>query len=153
MSITKKIDKLLEKYNEETNFLLEAEAEDATEELPKQKGNIEQQLITFLSENPNPSDKDMHSWTEENGFNVHEIETIAYKLATHMVNFLTGGDSVNKGVSKRGVDGNQLKLGMKIEEEHSTDPLITQKIALDHLSMDDLYYTHLKELEDKYEKK
>jgi hypothetical protein len=43
----------------------------------------------------------------------------------------------------------QLKIGIKIEQEHTTNPEIAREIALDHLGEDPRYYTKLKKMESK----
>lgn len=43
----------------------------------------------------------------------------------------------------------QLKLGMKVEQEHTNKPDVAREIALDHLSEDPRYYTKLKKVEGK----
>lgn len=47
-------------------------------------------------------------------------------------------------------DPEQLKMGIEVEKEHYSDIPTRTKIAKDHLREDPLYYTHLKEMEDKY---
>jgi hypothetical protein len=47
----------------------------------------------------------------------------------------------------------QLRMGRKVELEHTNDPAKANEIAKDHLSEDPKYYTHLKEMEDKYVEK
>ena len=44
----------------------------------------------------------------------------------------------------------QLKMGIKIEMEHTKDRTISEKIAKDHLDEDARYYTHLIEMEEKH---
>ena len=45
----------------------------------------------------------------------------------------------------------ELKKGIKVEMEHTPKRWLAEKIAKDHLSEGDpLYYTHLKEMEEKY---
>lgn len=55
---------------------------------------------------------------------------------------LPGGKGDN--LSPNDVDRNELKMGIKHEMEHTKDPKIATEIALDHLSEDPHYYTHLK---------
>lgn len=40
--------------------------------------------------------------------------------------------------------GKQLKMGIKEEKEHTSNPLIAEKIASDHLKETKDYYTRLK---------
>ena len=47
----------------------------------------------------------------------------------------------------------QLRMGISIEKEHTTNPRLAKEIAKDHLTEDRNYYTHLNEMEDKYMKK
>ena len=43
-------------------------------------------------------------------------------------------------------DEKQLKMGIAVEKEHTTDPKIAETIAKHHLSEDPKYYTKLKTL-------
>ena len=43
-------------------------------------------------------------------------------------------------------------MGIKVEMEHTTNPLIAEKITKDHLAENPKYYTYLKEMESKFEK-
>lgn len=52
----------------------------------------------------------------------------------------------------KGIDPRELEQGIKTEHEHTADPAIAKKIALDHLKEDPHYYTHLLEMEAKYRK-
>lgn len=42
------------------------------------------------------------------------------------------------------VDPEQLKIGITVEQEHTTDLALAEKIARDHLAEDPEYYTKLK---------
>lgn len=63
-------------------------------------------------------------------------------------NILSGG----KGDKRQSIDfdPDQLKMGIEIEREHTTDPEIAKEIAIDHLSEDPHYYTHLKQMEKQH---
>lgn len=41
----------------------------------------------------------------------------------------------------------QLKMGIKIEKEHTSDPKIAKRIAKDHLMENPRYYTYLNKME------
>lgn len=41
----------------------------------------------------------------------------------------------------------QLKMGIEVEKEHTTDIATAEEIALDHLGEDPNYYTKLKKIE------
>ena len=47
-------------------------------------------------------------------------------------------------------DADELALGIKTEMEHTDNEEEAKSIAKDHLKEDPSYYTHLKEMEDKY---
>jgi hypothetical protein len=47
---------------------------------------LRDQIISFLKDNPNPKDAELHAWAEKNKFDVHEVETEIYELATKFVN-------------------------------------------------------------------
>lgn len=44
-------------------------------------------------------------------------------------------------------DKAQLEIGIEIEMEHTDDPAVAQEIAMDHLTEDPEYYTHLRKME------
>lgn len=60
-----------------------------------------------------------------------------------MKQYLKGGKGDK--LSYKNVDREQLKLGIKHELEHTKNPKIAAEIALDHLSEDPEYYSHLKD--------
>lgn len=39
-------------------------------------------IVNFLKKNPNPSDAQMHDFAEEGGYNIHDLESHVYRLAT-----------------------------------------------------------------------
>ena len=48
-------------------------------------------------------------------------------------------------------DQEQLRMGIDVEMEHTDDPEIAKEIAMDHLTEDSKYYTHLKNMEEKFQ--
>ncbi len=106
------------------------------------------EFIKFLHENPNPSDSEVHEWAEENGLEVEEVEKQAYALATSMVDFLYGGLAFESGTTEDDVDPDELLMGIEVEMEHTNNELIAKKIAMDHLTEIDDYYTRLEEIEE-----
>jgi hypothetical protein len=53
-----------------------------------------------------------------------------------------GGKADN--VPKRGVNIYELQMGIKVEMEHTNDPVKSEEIARDHLAEDPNYYSKLK---------
>ena len=58
---------------------------------------------------------------------------------------------LGKGKKPSDFDPKQIEMGIKIEMEHTEDASIAEEIAMDHLTEDPEYYTHLTEMEKKYE--
>ena len=50
----------------------------------------------------------------------------------------------DKGNIMENIDPEQLKMGIEVEKEHTSDHALAQKIAMDHLKEDPKYYTKLK---------
>lgn len=50
------------------------------------------------------------------------------------------------------VDSEQLKMGIEVEYEHTNDPRIAERIALDHLAEFPDYYTRLAKMEEEAKK-
>lgn len=61
--------------------------------------------------------------------------------------FLNQGRAKEKGITENDVDPDELKRGIKIEYEHTSNELIAKRIALDHLAECDDYYTRLEKME------
>lgn len=49
-------------------------------------------------------------------------------------------------------DPSELMMGIKVEMEHTDNPIIAKAIAKDHLSELDDYYTRLKKMEEEGKK-
>lgn len=70
------------------------------------------------------------------------------KLAKELIE---GGKADGKATSE--FPKEQIAMGKKVEREHTNNPAMAEEISKDHLTEDKKYYTHLKEMEDKYVKK
>jgi len=46
----------------------------------------------------------------------------------------------------KGINKTQLNMGIRVEKEHTSNPKIAKKIAIDHILEDPKYYTKLKTL-------
>lgn len=104
---------------------------------------LRQELLAYLKGNPAPKDTDVHAIAEKHGVPASEVEQLLYRI---LAEFFHGGRS--KGVVKP-VDPEELKMGIAVEQEHTKDPAMTEKIARDHLAEDPKYYSKLKEMEKK----
>jgi len=110
----------------------------------------------FLKENPSPTDDQFHEWAEAHGFNVHRAEEKVYQLASSMakssgVNLV--GEADKKGLTKSQVRASELKKGVKVELEHTSDRGLAKQIAMDHLAEMPDYYTRLHKMEQEGKKK
>jgi hypothetical protein len=59
--------------------------ESEPEETENENVPTEEQLIAWFKKHPNPEDEDLHKWVEDNGWNIHEVEDMAYKLVTDYI--------------------------------------------------------------------
>lgn len=99
----------------------------------------------------------VHGWVDSNSLHAkiyhrakkrleepvaHTIPTTQTKLAASEKDVIPGGKADRKLPSD--FDQKQLRMGIKVELEHTDDPKIAQEIAMDHLSEDPEYYTKLK---------
>ncbi len=59
-----------------------------------------------------------------------------------MLGQVPGGKA--RGLAPSQFDSTQLKIGQRVEFEHTSDPVVAQKIAMDHLVEDPAYYQKLR---------
>jgi len=108
---------------------------------------LRMKLMTFFKENPEPSDEGeggVHAFAEKEGINPHEFEEAIYAI---LGSFFGAGYANEKGFTEEDADPEQLEMGIEVEMEHTSDPLIAKRIALDHLSEITDYYTRLAKME------
>jgi len=114
-----------------TQLILEQEA----------KSDLHAKIIKWFQENPYPNDDQVHALAEELGVNHHGFEKEIYSILSSL---LSEGYSKGKDVKH---DPKELKMGIKVEMEHTTNPIISRKIAMDHLVEIPDYYTRLAKME------
>jgi hypothetical protein len=107
---------------------------------------IKETIFEFLKSNPYPTDKEYHAQAEKLGLKPDEFETAAYALLS---DFIAHGRANEKGITEADVDPKELEMGIKVEMEHTNNPIIAKRIALDHLAEIPNYYTLLAEMEKK----
>jgi len=101
-------------------------------------------IMEFFKKNPNPPDKSVHEFAEELGIDEHKFEEFIYSV---LGSIFSAGFAHKKGFSEEDADPKELKMGIKVEMEHTTDPFIAKRIALDHLAEMPDYYTRLAKME------
>ena len=138
-------------FIDQGNIILNNKLPKKAEEAEEVENSLEEGIIQFLKDNPSPSDEgkgSVHEWAENNNYDKHDVEEAIYKLTGVYIKFLTGGRANEKGITEEDVDLEELKMGIEIEYEHTTDEETAKRIALDHLSEIPDYYTRLKKMEE-----
>lgn len=111
----------------------------------KISSDIHGRIIDFFRNNSSPDDDEIHSFAEKEGVDPHKFEKYIYMIL---------GSFLGAGKSKKFTgtyNQKQVEMGIKIEMEHTTDPLLAEKIARDHLAEIPDYYTRLMEMEKRAE--
>lgn len=98
-------------------------------------------IMDFFAQPGQVDDAMFHKFCEQNGFDVHQAEGVAYALAQKCMQLLREGKSQEKQLDPNTVDPQQLEWGIMIEQEHTSDPALQKKIALDHLAENPQYYS------------
>jgi hypothetical protein len=105
---------------------------------------VELAILDFLKKNPSPKDELIHKLADKMGIETDEFEAKVYAI---LGSFIGQGRAKEKGVEEKDVDKEQLKMGIKVEMEHTNNPTLSKRIALDHLAEIPDYYTRLKKME------
>lgn len=108
------------------------------------KEEIKMKIMGLLSSTPSPSDGVIHKMADDLGINVHMFESIIYEILGSFVGY---GMAKKKGFKEEDADVKELKMGIKVEAEHTNWSPIAKRIALDHLSEIPDYYTRLAKME------
>jgi len=122
-------------------FLLEQIVKESNNE-----NSIQEKIIEFFSKNTSPSDDEVHAFAKSENIDEHKFEEIIYSM---LGSFFGQGKSKN---FEGKYDPKQLEMGVKVEMEHTSNPLISLKISKDHLSEFSDYYTRLAKMENEAEK-
>jgi len=97
--------------------------------------DIHRTIITFFKANNPIEDNDVHLLAEKLGIAPDVLESHIYMI---LRSFL--GEGKSKKFDGE-YDEKEVKLGLKVEKEHSTDPTIQLKIVHDHLAERSDYYS------------
>lgn len=134
----------LEKVQEaDLEDLKKPEEEPESQEEEKEEGHgtdedLGQKIFDFFVNKKGSIDdkKDIHSLAEKSGIDPHEFEEEIY---TMIQSLFAGGKS--KGKEPKGVDPEEVRMGLIVEAEHSSNKLIQLKIVWDHLTDNPKYYS------------
>lgn len=105
--------------------------------------NIHSKIIDFFDKNPYPDDKKVHKFSVDIGIDEHELENHIYMLFTELLK----GVGKHRDVPDSKFDPKELKIGIKVEMEHTDEPVIAKIIAKDHLIECPSYYSRLLKME------
>jgi hypothetical protein len=83
-------------------------------------------------------EEDVHGTAKQEGIDKHKFEEAIYKLAQDI---FSAGKFNESGMSEGEFDDNELEMGINVEMEHTRNPLIAKRIAMDHLSEREDYYS------------
>jgi len=117
-----------------TKLLIEQEKE-------KVMNDMHAKIIKWIIKNPKAKLEDAKSFASTHGIKLQELEHHIFMI---LASILTEGYSKGKEIKH---DPKQLEMGIEVEYEHTTDPLISRKIAMDHLVEIPDYYTRLAKME------
>lgn len=104
--------------------------------------NNRKAIISFFTKIKNPPDKLVHKFAEKMNIDPKELEEEIYSILSDFFAYGKYNEISLDHVSKE-----ELKKGIKIEMEHTRCPMIARRIALDHLSEMNDYYTKLEKME------
>ena len=110
-------------------------------------------LVLYLKQYPTASPQEVFQWARTMFFNPDEVDRLLVEYAAKYADLLSSGRSIEKSVGEEEVDPTELRIGIQIETEHTTDLEIAKKIALDHLAEHKDYYTALVAMERTLEEK
>jgi len=106
--------------------------------------DVKLKILNFFKNNPAPDDDKIHSMSDELDIDTHKFEAMVYAI---LGSFIGAGRAKEKSIEEKDVDAKELKMGIKVEMEHTTDPILAKRISLDHLSEIPDYYTRLIKME------
>lgn len=101
-------------------------------------------IMDFFADNPSPPDDDVHDLAEELGLDPDDFEAKIYAV---LGSILGTGKSKKEKFTEKDADPKELKMGIKVEMEHTKNKAIAKRIALDHLAEIKDYYTRLIKME------
>ena len=128
-------------FKDWTDFVYDDMGLNWLEQLGVDNGSLQERVIEFFRENPNPTDNEIHEFAGNLGINKHKFEEVIYKLLGDILGY-------GRSIGFEGeYDSHQLAMGIKVEMEHTNNKIISEKIAKDHLAEISDYYTRLDKME------
>lgn len=109
------------------------------EEISMLSEEMQMKVIQFLLQNPKVKDEELHAWATENGYTPEEIEEYIYEFTADVLKRMTR--SMSEDDSQ--FIPEELKRGIEVEKEHTSNEILAKMIAKDHLKELPNYYTIL----------
>lgn len=103
--------------------------------------SLKAEILKLFRGDKQVTDVDVHSLADRMRVSPHDIEDQIYNI---LRSFVAGGKSQGKITE---VDSGELAQGIQVEQEHTSDKDVAEKIARDHLTEDPKYYSKLKTIE------
>jgi len=104
-------------------------------------------MHSYLKSNGNIDAKAIAAFVKEHNVSKKEVQKMIFKFVSLFVDFMTHGLSIKNFSNLSKMKKGQLKIGIKVEYEHTSKKCISRKIALDHLAEIPDYYDRLEKME------
>ena len=126
-------------------FLVHRNAADEEEVTtkPTDEDKLDSQIIWFFTNNPSPSDEQIHAFAKKSGMHPDKFEERVYNLLHSFVNCVGKHDATPDAQ----FDPEQLRQGIEVEKEHTNNTYVAKLIAKDHLAEIPDYYSRLQDME------
>ncbi|MCK5017090.1 MAG: hypothetical protein KAS32_08455 [Candidatus Peribacteraceae bacterium] len=98
----------------------------------------------FKSKDTPPDDSQVHDLADKMGINPHEFEGHIYMILHSYIKTIIGR---HNDIPDEQFDPEELKMGIKVEMEHTDNINLSKRITKDHLSEITDYYTRLNKME------
>lgn len=131
----------IEKYWEEAKAIVDKEYNKKTES-EKYYGTAMKILKNKLKKHAGLTESRLEMFLSQDAVNEADTEI------DFIEEFVNKGRAKEKGFTKEDADPEELKMGIKIEMEHTSNVILSERIALDHLAEIKDYYTRLKKMEE-----
>lgn len=107
---------------------------------------IQNTLFNFFTKIKDPNDDLVHQLADKLGIEHSALEKEIYELLSSLLYNGKYNEQKRKD-GKVPIDKGQFEKGVKIEMEHTSNELLAQRIALDHLTEIVDYYDRLEKME------
>ena len=105
-------------------------------------------LLLQIKKNPQWSFSDYQKWLKKNQIKTYLMDRSTFSLVKKLAQFILYGEANRKKIDLSKIDPKELRMGIKVEYEHTKDRETAKRIALDHLAELPDYYTRLKAMEE-----